>query len=99
MSDVSVLLDDGIGTGEAVHDARVLNVRAVLEDDASEVAAQARGGTDITVFADDHVADQHGARMDEARWCDDRRDAVDREYARCCHAAIAAKELVAHPDL
>ena len=78
MTDVAVFLDNGIGAWKAVHDAGVLHVGAVLEDDAAEVSAKTRGRADIAVFADDDVADQHRRRMNKTGRRDDGRNAVDR---------------------
>ena len=63
------------GGKRARWDAR-LDVRAFLDHDAAEIAAQAGGGPDVRARADDDVADQHGARMHEGARIDDRDDAV-----------------------
>ncbi len=77
MADVAVLLDDGVGVGEAVHDAGVLEVRTGAQLQAAEIAAQGGGGADIAAGADDHVADQDRGGVDEGGGVDDGDDAVD----------------------
>ena len=59
VTDVPIFLDHRIGAGKAVHHASVLQVRATLQDQSPEVAAQACTRPHIAVRADDHVADQH----------------------------------------
>ena len=85
VADVAVFLDDGIGAGEAVHDAGVLQVGAAFEDEPAEVAAQAGAGADIAARPDDDVADQHGAGVHEGGGIDDGDDAVDGVNAERGH--------------
>ncbi|MNN39024.1 hypothetical protein D3C81_1530470 [compost metagenome] len=63
VADVTISGDAGDAGGEAVDHAGVLQVGAFLEDDASEVAAQAGQRADVAAGADDHVADQHRGGM------------------------------------
>src|SRR5207248_4260938 len=67
----------GVLSRKAVHGAMILDVGALLDHDAPEVAPQAGTRPDVCARRDDHVADQHRARMHESAWIDDRRDAVD----------------------
>ena len=83
MSDMAVLADDGVGAGKAVHDAASWTFAPARTSMPSEVAAQARAWADIAAGPDDHVADQHGARMHEGGRIDDGRDAVDRIDGQC----------------
>src|SRR5437762_13419490 len=68
---------DRVLARKAVQHAAVLDVRALLHHDAAEIAAQARARPDISARGDDHIADQHRARMHEGTRLDDRHDAVD----------------------
>ncbi|MNS99754.1 hypothetical protein D3C72_1341660 [compost metagenome] len=77
VADVAVDLHHRVVVGKAVDAAVVLHVGAFLQDDAAEVSAQAGAGADITVGADDHVADQHGCGMHVGARVDDRNHAVD----------------------
>src|SRR2546425_11358477 len=68
---------DRVLAGKAVQHAAVLDVRALLDHDAAEIAAQARARPDIGARRNDYIADQHRARMHEGARLDDRHDAVD----------------------
>ncbi|MOA23884.1 hypothetical protein D3C78_1445340 [compost metagenome] len=65
-----------IAAREAVHHAGVLQVGTLLQDDAAKVATQRRQGADVTLRADDYIADQHGRRVYVRRWVDHRGQAV-----------------------
>jgi hypothetical protein len=85
VADMAILLDDRIAAGEAVHDAGVLHIDAALENQASEVAAQAGTGADVAAGPDDHIADENGRRMNVAAGIHDRNDSVDGENAWAVH--------------
>jgi hypothetical protein len=84
---MTVALHDAVLAGKAVHDAVVLQVRAVLDDDASEIAAQRGAGTDIAISTDNHVSDQTRGRMDEASLPDHR---PDRLVGEAGHGQVTA---------
>ena len=56
VADMPIDFYHGILLWEPMHDAVILNVRAVLHHDAAKVAAQAGVGPDIYAFADNHIA-------------------------------------------
>ena len=96
VADMAVFLDHGIGTGETVHHAGILQVGAGFQDQPAEIAAQAGTGADIAARADDHVADQHGAGVNIGRRIDDRNDAVDGINTQGSHAGLISN---GHPIL
>ncbi|MNI84573.1 hypothetical protein D3C73_1414890 [compost metagenome] len=63
VADVAVALHHRVAVGETVHHTGVLQVGALLQHDPPEVPAQAGQRTDITMRANDHVADQYGRRV------------------------------------
>jgi len=77
VANVAVALDHRVATGEAMHYAGVLQVGALLQDDASEITAQRGQRPYITVRADDDVTDQHGAWVNIGRRIDDGGQAVE----------------------
>lgn len=64
MADVTIFLDHAILVGEAVHHTGVLNVAALAQNDAAEVASQHSMGADVAVFANNHIADQNSSGVD-----------------------------------
>jgi hypothetical protein len=75
--DVAVRLHEHLRAGKAVEHAAVLHVRACLQHDLAEVAAQRSTRTDIAAGADDHVADQDGGGMHVGAGVDDGHQGVD----------------------
>ncbi len=80
MADMAVRLDHRVAAGKTVHDTSVLQVGALFQDQAAEVAAQRCQWADVAARADDHVADQHRTGMHIGAGVNDRRDAVDFIY-------------------
>ena len=78
MSYVPVDFDDRIAVRETVNHASVLNICAVSQRYASEIAAQAGGRPDITARSDDHVADQYGRGMHISRRIDNWDEIFNR---------------------
>src|SRR5439155_4854067 len=62
VSDGRLGAGDRVLAGKAVQHAAVLDIRALLDHNAAEIAAQAGARPDISARRDDHVADQHRAR-------------------------------------
>src|SRR3954471_11601740 len=79
VTDMTVALNDAILARKAVHDAVVLHVGAVFDDDAPQVAAQRGAGTDVATGADNDVSDQDRGWMHEASLPDNRSDRIIAE--------------------
>ncbi|MNH26959.1 hypothetical protein D3C79_870460 [compost metagenome] len=77
VADVAVAPDHRVTLREAVHHAGVLNIGALFQDDAPEVAAQAGQRADIAAGSDDHIADQHRTGVHIGAGVDDRGQAVE----------------------
>ena len=71
MADMTIRLDRAVLAGKTVHYAVVLNITALMQVDTTEVAAQYGIWANITLWADDHVADQHCRRVNEGIVGDD----------------------------
>ncbi|MNJ65396.1 hypothetical protein D3C77_614060 [compost metagenome] len=76
VTDMAVALDHRITVGETMHDTGVLQVGALLQHDPAEITAQAGQRTDVAPRANNHVADQYGARVYIGTGVDHRREAV-----------------------
>ncbi len=65
MADMAIRFDKGIFAGEAVEDAIVLNICAIADDEATEIATQRGARPDIAAAPNDNIADQDGRWMDK----------------------------------
>lgn len=63
MANMPVFLNDAVFIGKAVHDTGVLQVAASFHHHPAKVSAQHRARADITVSADDDIANQYRCGM------------------------------------
>src|SRR5262245_7148589 len=99
MADVSVLLHDRVARGKAVHHARVLQIRALLQNDSPEVAAQARGRSDVAARPNDDVADEDCSRVNVCGRIDHWHETVDFVAGHGGAVRAKAASLAAGPAL
>ena len=78
VADVAVFRDHRVLGGKSMDDAAVLNVRAALDDQATEIPAQRCARPDVDARTDNHVADQHRGRVHVCGGMNHRHDAVNR---------------------
>jgi hypothetical protein len=66
VTDMTILFHDGVLLRKTVHDAVVLNIGTVADNQPAKVTTKAGVWADIHVFTDDHIANQHRGRVDIA---------------------------------
>lgn len=89
MPDMSVGKDDAFFAREAVEDAVVLNIRAIMNCNLAKVAAKRGAWTDVAASSDYDISDQRRGRVNKTPWPDHRYERLIRIAGQCLVPLVA----------
>ena len=76
MTNMPIFFHDSILLGKTVHNAIILNVRAIFHHDTTKIATQAGIWPNVNTLAENNIADQYRCRMDKTLFWHNRSQTV-----------------------
>lgn len=76
MTNMPIFFNDSILPGKAVHNAIILNVRAIFHHDTTKITSQAGIWSNVNALAENNIADQYLCRMNKTLFCYNRSQTV-----------------------